>query len=844
MVRTYKRKYTNARNGKTHAQYLSYSEEALQKAIEFVQNGTLKVKEAAEKYKIPVSTLSRKYRHKNCTQEKAGHPTLFSKEEEKSFVEYVQLLSHWGFPLDSMDLRVFAQKYLNKIGKNIYRLKNNLPGIDWARNFLSRHKSEISNRTATNISSDRAKTTEQVIDDFFKHYEKSIEGVSPDCIINYDETNLTDDPGNKKYIFKRGCKYPERVINSSKSSISLMFAGTADGQSFPIYVVYKADHLWDQWLEGGPEGTRYNRSKSGWFDSICFENWFDTVIVPYAKKKPGRKVVIGDNLSSHFSQSVLQTCNELNVMFICLPPKTTHLLQPLDVAYYAPLKRHWRDVLTKWKKTEGLKHKTLVKSSFPKLLKKLKTKLSENGMESNNLIAGFSKCGLYPINSERPKSRLPQRQIISEEEIENTTSSVVIDILQEMRSPTSATVQTKRKKKCNVPPGMSITAEDLKRNMTEKCQPFQQQKKKKTQKKNEDLVTNDYIVDLPMRNQNGEEQSNLIVEEHYDMIAEYSEALFDNIKENPNQLEVEQNDDNLMTESILDETTGFLRRVIFTTASVENPKPPDFTKKFINTPEGSLSKLNKVQEGNKENVNNNYATSQHMIISNTSRNMKTKPSKKGKLTKCDKMISRNSSTTSEDIQISIYSDSDINCITTDETESIEDNFDDDDAAIKKKVNEKEASIFAEISMLDTTHKYSIEKVINNENILHSNVEKKSDDFVEEEINTKVNEKHTAAKQTVSYRLGDTVLTRYYSKNNWKYYVGVVTKLNYKTPGKIYGITYYRTVNKNNTVKFIKSKRCDYDEIPDDLIVKEIDLIQIMEDPEEYVLNDDEDKVYF
>lgn len=73
-----------------------------------------------------------------------------------------------------------------------------MPGVDWARNFLNKYKSEISNRIASNISCDRAKTTAQVIDDFFDNYEKSIEGVSPDCIINYDETNLTDDPGNKK----------------------------------------------------------------------------------------------------------------------------------------------------------------------------------------------------------------------------------------------------------------------------------------------------------------------------------------------------------------------------------------------------------------------------------------------------------------------------------------------------------------------------------------------------------------------------------------------------------------------------------------------------------------------
>lgn len=106
---------------------------------------------------------------------------------------------------------------------------------------------------------------------------------------------------------KGGKKYPERVMNSSKSAVSLMFSGTAHGHLLPIYVVYKSEKLWDIWLQGGPEKTRYNRSKSGWFDRTCFEDWFETVILPYLKNKPGRKVIIGDNLSSHFSEKNLKS---------------------------------------------------------------------------------------------------------------------------------------------------------------------------------------------------------------------------------------------------------------------------------------------------------------------------------------------------------------------------------------------------------------------------------------------------------------------------------------------------------------------------------------------------------
>ena len=45
----------------------------------------------------------------------------------------------------------------------------------------------------------------------------------------YDETNLRDDPGAQKYVMKRGTKYPEKVMDSSKVAFSVMFTGNAEG---------------------------------------------------------------------------------------------------------------------------------------------------------------------------------------------------------------------------------------------------------------------------------------------------------------------------------------------------------------------------------------------------------------------------------------------------------------------------------------------------------------------------------------------------------------------------------------------------------------------------------------
>ena len=98
-------------------------------------------------------------------------------------------------------------------------------------------------------------------------------------------------------IVKRTTKYPERIMNSSKSSISLMICGSASGTMLPPYVVYKAENLYNTWTLGEPKGTRYNRSTSEWFDLDIFEDWFERLFLPSVRHLEGRKILIGDNVS-------------------------------------------------------------------------------------------------------------------------------------------------------------------------------------------------------------------------------------------------------------------------------------------------------------------------------------------------------------------------------------------------------------------------------------------------------------------------------------------------------------------------------------------------------------------
>ena len=142
---------------------------------------------------------------------------------------------------------------------------------------------------------------------------------------------------------KQGTKYLERILNNSKSCTSLMLCGSATGQILPIY---KALDVYQCWIERGSPNARYSYSKSDWFDNDTCEDWFIKVFLPVTKTKEFTGL-IGINLSSHFSEDVLQLCRKYNVKFICLSSNSTGKTQPSSVAFFRPLKIKWHNELNK-----------------------------------------------------------------------------------------------------------------------------------------------------------------------------------------------------------------------------------------------------------------------------------------------------------------------------------------------------------------------------------------------------------------------------------------------------------------------------------------------------------------
>ena len=181
-----------------------------------------------------------------------GQTSLTAVEEEQ-IVNYLVAVSDWGFSFSKLDIRFVVKSYLDMSNRMITRFKNNLLSEDWAMSFLKRHTKRIRPRLCQSIKTSRSEMKKDEFVKYFDNLKEVVKEVPADNILNYNETNLADNLGQKKLIFKRGKKYPERVMNYTKGNTSIMFCGTASGELLPVYVVYKAVKMWSTWTIGGPK---------------------------------------------------------------------------------------------------------------------------------------------------------------------------------------------------------------------------------------------------------------------------------------------------------------------------------------------------------------------------------------------------------------------------------------------------------------------------------------------------------------------------------------------------------------------------------------------------------------
>ena len=130
-----------------------------------------------------------------------------------------------------------------------------------------------------------------------------------------------------------------------------------------------------------------------------FELWFVRSFVEEVKTLEKPVLLTFDGHASHLTYNTVKAAMDNDIILLCLPPNSSHDLQPLNVGVFRSAKRTWKKVLTKWYNQS--KMLSVDKAVFPILLGQFWPKL-----KARNAVNGFRGAGLYPSDRRLVKRRM------------------------------------------------------------------------------------------------------------------------------------------------------------------------------------------------------------------------------------------------------------------------------------------------------------------------------------------------------------------------------------------------------------------------------------------------------
>lgn len=371
-------------------------------AIAEVKNGA-SIYSASKKNGIPEQTL-RRWIVKSPSHQGPGRSPFLSQEEEKCIVQAVKFLSKCGIPFNRKDILNVVETYLLSSKELSHLFPNGKPGIEWVRGFEKRWKGEIGKRKPELLTKARAKDMcEETANAFFNIYENVLlsNGLlkEPGRIFHLHETGLSTDPRSSKIFLQKESRTAYlKFADCGKAMYTVLFCISAAGEYLPPFVVYKGQNLYQSWMTGGPQGTLYGCTESGWMQDFLFETWMK-FFIDFVKNFKKPVLLIYDGHGSHLTYNSIKLAMDNGIILLCLPPNSSHALQPLDVGVFSPMKNTWRDVLKTWYRESRLQN--VSKANFPFLLRKLFEKI-----KATNAVNGFRGTGLYPLNRNAIQHRI------------------------------------------------------------------------------------------------------------------------------------------------------------------------------------------------------------------------------------------------------------------------------------------------------------------------------------------------------------------------------------------------------------------------------------------------------
>lgn len=183
--------------------------------------------------------------------------------------------------------------------------------------------------------------------------------------------------------------------------VTAVEAVNASGWAIPPMIIFAGKMHQATWYEVLPPQWTIAVSENGWTTDKIGLIWLQNVFNEYTKVRTVRqyRLLILDGHGSHATPEFDRFCLDNAIITLCMPPYSSHLLQPLDIGCFSPLKRAYGHQVESCMRL-GRNH--IDKLDFLEAFKPARAA----ALSSLNIRSGFTAAGLVPHNPERVLSRL------------------------------------------------------------------------------------------------------------------------------------------------------------------------------------------------------------------------------------------------------------------------------------------------------------------------------------------------------------------------------------------------------------------------------------------------------
>ena len=169
----------------------------------------------------------------------------------------------------------------------------------------------------------------------------------------------------------------------------------ADGDSIPPLIIFKGENVSESWIPKKelPQGWHVSCNSKGWTSNEHGVEWLKKCFEPATRDKADGqfRLLICDGHDSHISSEFIRHCISNRIVLLLLPPHCSHLMQPLDVGIFFPLKQ-----------AIGAFVDRIIQTGIGRLQKiewfNCFIKARDKAITKANIEGGWRGAGIYPMN--------------------------------------------------------------------------------------------------------------------------------------------------------------------------------------------------------------------------------------------------------------------------------------------------------------------------------------------------------------------------------------------------------------------------------------------------------------